>query len=120
MKIAAACMGDQISGHFGHCENFRIFETGGGKVLSEENVPSPGHKHGFLPRFLGDKGVETVIAGGIGSGAVEIFNELGIAVIAGAQGGARAAVEAFLAGALVSTGAECHEHEHAHNCGDHH
>jgi len=120
MKIATACMGAQISQHFGHCENFRIYEADGGKVLSEENVPNPGHRPGFLPNFLGDKGVEVVIVGGIGGGAIEIFNERGIDVITGAQGDARAAVDAYLAGTLVSTNSECHEHAHADNCGNHH
>jgi predicted Fe-Mo cluster-binding NifX family protein len=118
-KIAAACMGDQISQHFGHCEIFILFETDGGRVLSEENVQNPGHKPGFLPNFLGDKGVKVVIAGGIGGGAIEIFNERGIAVVTGAQGNARTAVDAYLAGTLKSTNAECHEHAHAGGCGNH-
>jgi predicted Fe-Mo cluster-binding NifX family protein len=118
-KIAAACMGDQISQHFGHCENFKLFATDGGRVLSEESVPNPGHKPGFLPNFLCDQGAEAVIVGGIGGGAVEIFNERGIAVVTGAQGNARAAVEAYLSGTLVSTDSQCHEHEHAGGCGNH-
>ena len=32
---------------------------------------------------------------------------------------ARAAVQAFLAGELVSTGSVCHEHQHAGECGNH-
>jgi predicted Fe-Mo cluster-binding NifX family protein len=119
MKIAIACMGRTVSQHFGHCENFMIFETDQAKVLSETSVKNPGHRPGFLPNFLGDQGVETVIVGGIGGGAIEIFNERGITVITGARGNARSAAEAYLNGTLKSTGAECHEHAHADSCGGH-
>ncbi len=125
MKIAAACMGEDVSPHFGHCESFRIFETGPNGILTETNVPNPGHKPGFLPNFLGDLGVQAVIAGGIGGGAIEIFNGRGITVITGAQGPARAAVEAYLRGTLQSTGVQCHGREHHHDhsqggsCGAH-
>ena len=39
-------------------------------VLSENSVPNPGHRPGFLPNFLGDMGAEVIIAGGMGEGAV--------------------------------------------------
>ncbi|MEA4964641.1 MAG: NifB/NifX family molybdenum-iron cluster-binding protein [Oscillospiraceae bacterium] len=120
MKIAVACMGKQIGGHFGHCENFTIFEAENGTIASETSIPNPGHKPGFLPNFLGDRGVNVIIAGGMGGGAVDIFNERGIEVIVGAEGDARAAVESYLRGALKSTGSVCHEHAYESECGGHH
>ena len=54
----------------------------------------------------------------MGGGAVEIFNERNVEVIVGAQGDARAAVEAYLRGELESTGSICHEHQHAGECGE--
>lgn len=119
MKIAVAAMGTAVAGHFGHCENFIFFDTQDGKILSEQSVPNPGHRPGFLPNFLADHGAQVVIAGGMGGGAVDIFNKRGVQVIVGAQGDARAAVQAFLAGELVSTGSVCHEHQHAGECGNH-
>lgn len=119
MKIAVAAMGTAVAGHFGHCENFIFFDTQDGKILSEQSVPNPGHRPGFLPNFLADHGAQVVIAGGMGGGAVDIFNERGVQVIVGAQGDARAAVQAFLAGELVSTCSVCHEHQHAGECGNH-
>jgi predicted Fe-Mo cluster-binding NifX family protein len=73
----------------------------------------PGHKPGYLPNFLADRGVEVMIAGGIGGGAVDIFNERNIEVIAGAGGNAKVAAQAYLDGKLKSTGSVCHEHQHA-------
>ena len=119
MKIAVAAMGTAVAGHFGHCEYFIFFDTQDGKILAEQSVPNPGHRPGFLPNFLADHGAQVVIAGGMGGGAVDIFNERGVQVVVGAQGDARAAVQAFLAGELVSTGSVCHEHQHAGECGNH-
>lgn len=117
MKIAVACTGKQVSGHFGHCENFIIFETENGKIKAEQSVPNPGHKPGFLPNFLGDMGVNVIVSGGMGGGAVEIFNERNIEVIVGASGDAAKAVESYLKGELKSTGSICHDHDYADECG---
>lgn len=111
MKIAVASKGNTIWGHFGHCENFNIFDTKDGEIQSVENVPNPGHRPGFLPNFLADRGVNVIIAGGMGGGAVDIFNERNVEVIVGAEGDARAAVEAYLRGELKSTGSVCHHHD---------
>ena len=120
MKIAVAAMGDMVAQHFGHCENFILFDTENGAITAEVSIPNPGHKPGFLPNFLGDKGAEVIISGGMGGGAVDIFNERNIEVITGASGAARANVEAYLRGQLKSTGSVCHNHEHADECGEHH
>lgn len=111
MKIAVPSNGRKICEHFGHCENFNLFEAQDGRIVSEQSIPNPGHKPGFLPNFLADMGVTVVVAGGMGGGAVTIFEERGVEVVAGASGDARDAVERFLKGELKSTGAVCHEHE---------
>ncbi|NCC67762.1 MAG: dinitrogenase iron-molybdenum cofactor [Clostridia bacterium] len=120
MKIAVASMGKTVTEHFGHCENFTIFETENNSIKTVKSVPNPGHKPGFLPNYLGDMGVNVIISGGMGGGAVDIFNERNIEVIVGAQGDAHAAVEAYLRGELKTTGSICHEHIHADECGEHH
>ena len=118
MKIAVAAMGSNVAGHFGHCENFNLYDAENGKIVSEEIVPNPGHKPGFLPNFLADRGVKVIISGGMGGGAVDIFNERDVEVVVGASGDAKQAVLAYLAGDLVTTGEVCHEHEHADECHD--
>jgi len=119
MKIAVARMGNTVAMHFGHCENFGIYDCENKAVVSEQSMPNPGHKPGFLPNFLADMGVRVIISGGMGGGAVDIFNERGVEVVVGAKGDAKAAVEAYLRGELKSTGSICQEHEHAHDCGEH-
>lgn len=114
MKIAVAAMGDQVSAHFGHCEYFHLYDVKDGKVVDSEAHPSPPHKPGYLPNYLADLGVKVIISGGMGGGAVDIFNQRDVEVVVGAAGGAREAAEAYLAGELVSTGAVCHSHDHQH------
>ena len=119
MKIAVAAMGTQVAGHFGHCGNFIFFDTADDKIVAVNSVPNPGHRPGFLPNFLADNGTQVIISGGMGGGAVDIFNERGVEVIVGVQGEAQTAVETYLRVELISTGSICHQHEHAHECGEH-
>jgi predicted Fe-Mo cluster-binding NifX family protein len=112
MKIAVACEGKTITEHFGHCETFAIFEAQGTQIASKQFVPNPGHRPGFLPVFLHEKGVNVIISGGMGGGAVDIFNEKGIEVITGASGDAETAANNYLQGKLKSTGSVCHQHSH--------
>ncbi|MGE5580600.1 MAG: NifB/NifX family molybdenum-iron cluster-binding protein [Bacillota bacterium] len=110
MKVAVASDRSMVTEHFGHCESFNIYEVEDGEIVRSESVPNPGHKPGFLPNFLNDMGVKVIISGGMGGGAVDIFNEKGIEVIVGARGGAEAAAKDYLKGNLRSTGTICHEH----------
>ncbi|MPW25640.1 dinitrogenase iron-molybdenum cofactor [Alkalibaculum sp. M08DMB] len=116
MKIAVASENLMVTEHFGHCVNFNIFETEEDKVVKSESIPNPGHRPGFLPNFLNDIGVNVIISGGMGGGAIEIFNEKGIEVIVGASGDAKEAAEAYLKGTLKSTGSVCREHQHHDEC----
>jgi Mrp family chromosome partitioning ATPase/predicted Fe-Mo cluster-binding NifX family protein len=118
MKIAVASDNGNVSGHFGHCESFMLFDCENDTIVKTETVANPGHKPGFLPVFLHDKGANVIISGGMGGGAVDIFNEKGIEVVVGANGSAKASVEAYLAGKLESTGSICHEHQHSDECGE--
>ena len=118
IKIAVASENEMVTEHFGHCKNFNIFEAEDGQVVKGESIPNPGHKPGFLPNFLNDLGVHVIISGGMGSGAIDIFNEKGIEVIVGANGNAKEAAQAYLRGALKSTGSVCHEHQHHDECGE--
>lgn len=118
MRIAVASEGKNVTEHFGHCEGFLIYDAENGKILQEEMVANPGHKPGFLPNFLADRGVKVIISGGMGGGAIDIFNERDVEVIVGASGVARSAVESYLRGELESTGSVCHEHSHHDECGE--
>lgn len=118
MKIAVASEKEMVTEHFGHCENFNIFSVENNVITESNSIPNPGHKPGFLPNFLNDMGVEVIISGGMGGGAIDIFNEKGIEVITGATGNAKSLVEEYIKGNLKSTGSVCHQHEHHDECGE--
>ncbi len=116
MKIAVASEGNMVTQHFGHCENFNIFTVDNKEIVKSESVANPGHKPGFLPNFLNDLGVNLIISGGIGGGAITIFNDKNIEVVSGATGDAEVAVKSYLNGELKSTGSICNDHMHEGEC----
>lgn len=118
MKIAVASDEKYVSGHFGHCEGFTIYEVEDGKVLEKSFTPNPGHRPGFLPVFLRDLKVNVIIAGGMGETAQDLFNENGIEVVVGAQGLSDDVVQKFVNGELKSTGSVCREHQHEGHCNE--
>lgn len=113
MKIAIASDQGKVTEHFGHCEGFLIYSVDNGRITNKEMVPNPGHKPGFLPVFLHEKGVNTIISGGMGGGAVDLFNENKIEVVIGAKGISDEILQNYLSGNLENTGTICHEH-HPH------
>lgn len=119
MKIAVASDGKDVAQHFGHCEGFHVFEQVDGALNAGTFYPNPGHKPGFLPVYLHELGVDTVISGGMGGGAIAIFKEKGIHVVTGASGDSKAAAENYMAGRLISNGSVCKEHQHHDTCGGH-
>lgn len=100
MKIAVASENGQVSPHFGHCPEFTIFDVEDGRVRDKAVVPNPGHQPGFLPRFLGEKGVACIIAGGMGPSAEELFAQQNIKTVIGAAGSVDDVIEAYLGGTL--------------------
>ena len=116
MIIAVASEEKLITEHFGHCVNFNLYHVSDDKIEKSESIPNPGHRPGFLPNFLNDLGVNVIISGGMGGGAIDIFNEKNIEVIVGASGDAQEAAEAYLRGELESTGSVCHQHQHQEEC----
>ena len=120
MKIAVTYENGQVFQHFGHTENFKIYEVEDGKILSSQLISSNGSGHGALAGLLADKAIDVLICGGIGGGAQAALTERGIQLCAGASGSTDEAVAAFLRGELVNTGANCdHHHEEGHSCHDH-
>jgi len=116
MKIAIASEGKNVSGHFGFCEGFTIYEVIEGKILNNSFTPNPGHKPGYLPVFLKELNVNVIIAGGMGGTAQNLFNEKGIEVVVGAQGITDDVAQKYINGELKSTGSVCQEHEHEGHC----
>ncbi len=96
MKIAISTDQGYVSAHFGRCLSYTIVEIKEGKVLSKEEIPNPGHQPGFLPQYLSEKGVNCIIAGGMGPRAQDLFAQKNIEAIIGAQGAVDKVIEKFI------------------------
>ena len=70
MKIAVTYENGQVFQHFGHTEQFKIYTVDDENILSSEIVNMDGTGHGALADFLKERGVNVLICGGIGAGAV--------------------------------------------------
>lgn len=122
MIIAVTYENGQVFQHFGHCEQFKLYQVEGGKILSSQVVSAVGSGHGALAGFLQAHQVDALICGGIGGGARTALAQAGIRLYPGVSGQADAQVEALLAGSLdFDPDAQCshHEHDHGHDCGNH-
>ena len=117
MKIAVTYDNGNIFQHFGRTESFKVYDVEDNKVVSSEVIGSDGAGHSALAGLLADRSIDVLICGGIGGGAQAALSQAGIELCAGAEGNADQAVEAYLKGELVSTGANCdHHHEEGHSC----
>lgn len=121
MKIAVTYEAGQVFQHFGHCENFKIYQVEEGQVISSKIVSPDGSGHGALAVFLADQDVKVLLCGGIGGGARTALAEAEVELYPGVSGDADVAVAAFLAGTLkYDPDAVCshHQHEEGHECGE--
>ena len=123
MKIAVTYQNGQIFQHFGHTEQFKIYEISNGNILHTEVVDTNGSGHGALAGFLMQHDVDTLICGGIGGGAQMALAQAGIRLFGGVSGNSDAAVQALLNGTLTyNPDVHCNHHDHgegSHTCGDH-
>ena len=82
--IAVPSSNGMLDEHFGHCRQFVLLSVEDNKIISESLIDPPPHEPGLLPKFLAEKGVTDVIAGGMGNRAIQIFNQHQVNVFVGA------------------------------------
>jgi len=105
MRYAVPVNGGMISPHFGHCEQFALYDVDEPKkeITNKEFVDSPEHQPGLLPAWLAERGVSVIIAVGMGLRAQDIFQENGIEVVIGTlEGDPEKAVLSHLEGRLAT------------------
>lgn len=85
-KVAIAVDSGEVAQHFGRCDKYVILRCKNGKIKEKKDLKHPGHKPGFLPKFLAEKGVEVILTGGIGRKAINLFERADIKIISGVKG----------------------------------
>lgn len=123
MRIAVTYANGEIFQHFGHTEEFKVYDVQDGKVVASGVVDTNGQGHGALAGVLTALKADVLICGGIGGGAQMALAAAGIKLYGGVSGSADAAVEALLAGTLdYNPAVKCShhgEHGEGHTCGEH-
>ena len=111
---------NQLDSHFGHCEFYGIY------TISEKNeiidIELLRSEHGCgcksnIASILSNNGVTIMLAGGIGSGAIDVLNNQGIQVLRGCSGNATDVVNQFIEGKIIDSGVSCLQNEHHHGKG---
>lgn len=122
MRIAVTYEDGNIFQHFGHSEQFKLYDVEDGKIVNTQVVDTNGQGHGALAGFLTGAKVDVLICGGIGGGAQNALAQAGIQLYGGVAGSCDAAVEALLENNLgYNPNVECSHHGHGegHSCGGH-
>jgi len=123
MRIAVTYENGMIFQHFGHTQQFKIYDIADGKVAASQVVDTMGSGHGALAGVLNALNADVLICGGIGGGAQMALAQAGIRLYGGVSGSADAAVAALLSGELLyNPDVRCDHHDHhgeGHTCGDH-
>lgn len=124
MRIAVTYENGEIFQHFGHTEQFKVYDVKEGKVIASEVVNTNGRGHGALAEVLSALNANVLICGGIGGGAQSALHTAGIKLYGGVSGNADIVVEEFLTGSLkYNPNVQCNHHEKQHEdghvCGEH-
>ena len=123
MRIAVTYENGEVFQHFGHSEQFKLYDVENGKIVGEQVVDTNGSGHGALAGFLQAAKVDALICGGIGMGAQMALADARIRLYAGVQGSANTAAKALAEGTLeYEPDARCDHHGHHHDggCGHDH
>jgi predicted Fe-Mo cluster-binding NifX family protein len=116
VKVAIATENGYVSAHFGRCPAYTLVDIEDGKVVGRQEIPNPGHSPGFLPGYLSEKGVDVIIAGGMGPRAQGLFADNNIQTITGVQGKIDEVIERFISQRLEAGRDLCdHERDGGHD-----
>lgn len=106
--IAIPCESGVLAGHFGHASEFAFITCEGNEVRTVAMEAAPAHEPGLLPRWVAERGAKVVIAGGMGSKAIELFRQNGVDVVTGAPGlEVEALAKQFIDGKLTGGDNRC-------------
>lgn len=120
MRVAVTYEDGKVFQHFGHTEEFKLYDIEDGKIVNEQVVDTNGQGHGALAFLLAEAKVDVLICGGIGGGAQNALAQAGIRLYGGVSGDVDAAVKAYLEGNLdFDPNVHCDHHEEGHSCGNH-
>ena len=124
--IAVPTVSGHFCSHFGGAKQFLICraDSESGMIHGAETLSAPPHKPGALPKWLSERGVNSVLVGQIGPRAQKMLSRLNIRVVGCGEGmDPVEMVTAYLEGRMTAAPVSCegsgngHGHGHDHQCG---
>lgn len=121
MRKVAVPIGEnnQVDDHFGHCKHFNIYTIhDDNKTIEVKTLPSAegcGCKSN-IAGVLASEGVQLMLAGGIGGGAINVLNRCNIDVVRGCSGDVESLIKAYINGEIIDSGETCSSHKNPHEC----
>jgi len=103
MKIALPTRDGQSDNHFGHCDHFTVLESPQGCGCKSD-----------IATTLAALGVEWMLAGNMGQGAVNVLTAQNIRVVRGCSGPIDTVAAEWLKGNVTDTVVACDHHDCNH------
>jgi ATP-binding protein involved in chromosome partitioning len=87
MRIAIPLVQGKLSLHFGHCDQFAIFDIDEKlkRPINKNDTTPPAHAPGVLPIWLQENNVSVIIAGGMEQRSQQLFSQNNIKAVIGAS-----------------------------------
>lgn len=123
VKIAIPANGNSVESHFGKCNSYAIVNiSDDNKIQSISDFDasdSCGCKSNIAETFI-EMGIDTMLAGNMGRGAVNSISSQGIKVVRGCKGNITDVVNEYLSEGIIDSGVFCLTHDHHHAEGSNH
>ncbi len=118
MKIAIPTRNNRVDGHFGHCDTYTIFEVDDKKEIQSKEIFKWSEGCGCKSNVIGtlkEMGVQTMLAGNMGHGALNKLLSHQMEVVRGCQGDIDQVLQGYLTGQLSDQDILCQTHQKCHN-----
>lgn len=116
-RIAIATNNNKVASHFGRCPEYTFVDIEDNEIKNKNRVENPGHKPGYIPKFLIENDVSCIVSGGMGRKAKQIFDENNVEVVVGASGDVDNVIKKYIKDNLETGSNICdhgHSGEHSH------
>ena len=117
MKLCIPSLGErgldeQVGEHFGRVPFYTLYDTNSKEVELLENTSTHMGGAGYPTELIAKAGANTMICGGLGGRAIQMFEEMGIMVYVGARGTVKEAIQLWENGTLEAATDEnaCRQH----------
>jgi len=118
MKIAIPTRNNKVEDHFGHCDTYTIIEVDDKNEIQSKEIFKWSQGCGCRSNVIGtlnEMGVQTMLAGNMGHGALNKLLTYRMNVVRGCQGDINQVIQDYLSGQITDQDVLCQTHGNCHN-----